>query len=432
MRARVKNNDETVNEPQREDLAALQPVIERVVAARVRDPDVVEDVVQETLLRVMSSRDRLADHAVASYAVVTARNVVNSLGRMEQRRRRHAHRLIDVRDPRDPEKEALRREDEEAIGAALARLSDEDREALIAHEVNGIGTGALAEALGTTRGAVATRLARVRAKVRVDYVLALRQVDLPTDRCRPVLLSLSSADQRRQHQLDAGGHLLQCSTCAELSGLLIERRRSLASFWPLALLATLLRRLWQARRNPGTQVAAGAVVATVLALVFLVARLDRSPPPAELRARATAAGTGTTGPAAGTTPTTPPGNPPTPAQAAPTLIADGSPVLPLSSGPRLDRFSGQVVEGRGVLVYSVPSPAGFWVGDNERDRVWVDVIGGDPPAEIRQGMKLFFIGTMEPNHPEFAQRIILEGGDAALLEQQGHHIDVPVESIRFA
>jgi serine/threonine-protein kinase RsbT len=77
---------------------------------------------------------------------------------------------------------------------------------------------------GSTPGAVAARLSRARASLRVEYLLAADAIEPPTDRCRPVLRSLSSADRRRQQELDASGHLLRCPPCARLADRLFERR----------------------------------------------------------------------------------------------------------------------------------------------------------------------------------------------------------------
>jgi RNA polymerase sigma factor (sigma-70 family) len=184
----------------------------------------VEDLVQETLTRVMSARRRLEPRTLAPYAVVTARNLVRSLATSKDRSRRHAHRLIDLREPMLPEEETLRREESRAITTALARLPQQDQEALVAHEVEGMDTATLASSRDSTPGAVAAQLSRARAKLRVEYLLELEQAEPPTARCRPVLLALSAGDRRRQRELDAGGHLLACSWCARLSEPLVDRR----------------------------------------------------------------------------------------------------------------------------------------------------------------------------------------------------------------
>jgi RNA polymerase sigma factor (sigma-70 family) len=209
------------------DVVALAPLLRRVIGARVRDGQVVEDLVQETLTRVMATRQRLEPRTLAPYAVVTARNLTRSLASSQDRSRRHAHRLIDLREPVLPEEEALRREERRAITTALAKLSRHDQEALVAHEVEGLDTTTLAATRDSTPGAVAAQLSRARARLRVEYLLELEQAEPPTARCRPVLLALSAGDRRRQRDLDAGG---------------MEA--------PMAPLATSNRKLTSAARRP--------------------------------------------------------------------------------------------------------------------------------------------------------------------------------------
>jgi RNA polymerase sigma factor (sigma-70 family) len=211
-----------------DDVVELAPLLRRVIAARVRDGHVVEDLVQEALARVMAARQRLEPRTLAPYAVVTARNLTRSLATSEQRSRRHAHRLIDLREPALPEEETLRREESRAITTALSRLPGQDQEALVAHEVEGTDTATLAANRNSTPGAVAAQLSRARARLRVEYLLELEQAEPPSARCRPVLLALSAGDRRRQRDLDAGGHLLACAWCARLSEPLLDRRRTAA------------------------------------------------------------------------------------------------------------------------------------------------------------------------------------------------------------
>jgi RNA polymerase sigma factor (sigma-70 family) len=209
-----------------DDVLELAPLLRRVISARTHDRHVVEDLVQETLARVMAARRRLEPQALAPYAVVTARNLTRSLATSEQRNKRHAHRLIDLREPVLPEEETLRREERRAVTTALARLPEQDQEALVAHEVEGLDTASMAASRDSTPGAVAAQLSRARARLRVEYLLELEQGEPPTARCRPVLLALSAGDRRRQRDLDAGGHLLACAWCARLSEPLLDRRRT--------------------------------------------------------------------------------------------------------------------------------------------------------------------------------------------------------------
>jgi anti-sigma regulatory factor (Ser/Thr protein kinase) len=112
------------------------------------------------------------------------------------------------------------------VSAALARLGDRERATLLAHEVVGQDTRSLAADLGSTAGAVAAQLNRTRARLRVEYLLAADHSEPPTDRCRPVLLALSGGDRRRQREVDAARHLLECGFCAGISEPLMDRNRA--------------------------------------------------------------------------------------------------------------------------------------------------------------------------------------------------------------
>jgi RNA polymerase sigma factor (sigma-70 family) len=278
MRTRAPASD-----ARHQDILELQQLLRRVVGARVRDPDTVDDLVQEALARVIAARGRLDDEAVTPYAIVTARNLVTSLAREEERGRRHRPRLVDLSEPERPEDAALRQEEAAAVEAALAGLPDHERDAMVAHEVEGVDTATLAEARRSTPGAVGVQLARTRARLRLDYLLALRRAELPTTRCRPVLLALSAGDRRRQLTLDAGGHLMECPTCASLSRPLVERRRSIAVLLPLLALWWLWRRIqaWAARRPVlASLTAASAVTVAGLVLAPPLVAPDQAPRPA--------------------------------------------------------------------------------------------------------------------------------------------------------
>ncbi|HET6532474.1 MAG TPA: sigma-70 family RNA polymerase sigma factor [Actinoplanes sp.] len=207
----------------------LVPLVRRVVAARVRDPHLVDDLVQETLVRVMAARARVEADTLAPYAAVTARNLVASVGRSDSRARRMAHLLVDDEDSERPEDGVLRDEEKAAVKEALDRLAPGEREMLLAHEVHGQDTATLAASERSTPGAIAARLSRTRAKLRVEYLLAHERAEPATDRCRPVLLAFSTGDRRRQRELDAGGHLLSCDFCARLSGPLLDRRATVVN-----------------------------------------------------------------------------------------------------------------------------------------------------------------------------------------------------------
>src|SRR5918993_3863118 len=207
-------------------ITELIPLVRRIVAARIPDRATVDDLVQETLARLLAAVGRIEPGMLEPYAIVTARNMVASHWRDQDRQRRHQHRVIDLRPPDAPDEDILARENRDAVIAALTRLTDRERETLLAHEVSGQDTRSLAAELGSTAGAVAAQLNRTRARLRVEYLLAVEHTEPPTDRCRPVLLALSSADRRRQREVDAARHLLECDLCARLSEPLVGRARS--------------------------------------------------------------------------------------------------------------------------------------------------------------------------------------------------------------
>ena len=208
------------------DVAALIPMVRRIVAARVHDGPTAEDLVQETLVRVLAAAPRVEPGMLESYAIVTARNVVASLWRERDRHRRNQHRVVDLLPEETHDDGLVAREEQSAVVQALARLSQRERDTLLAHEVAGQDTRSIAGELGSTAGAVAAQLNRTRARLRVEYLLAVEQAEPATDRCRPVLLALSSGDRRRQREVDAGRHLLECDLCARLSHPLMERGQS--------------------------------------------------------------------------------------------------------------------------------------------------------------------------------------------------------------
>lgn len=206
-----------------QDVAALMPMVRRIVGARVTDPTAAEDLVQETLVRLLGALDRVDPDLLEPYAIVTARNVIASMWQDKDRHRRNQHRVVDLRPPASPDENLLAAEERAAVAQALSRLGSRERDTLIAHEVKQQDTRALAADLGMSPGAVAAQLHRTRARLRVEYLIALEQAELPSDRCRPVLLALSGGDRRRQREVGAARHLLECDLCARLSGPLMER-----------------------------------------------------------------------------------------------------------------------------------------------------------------------------------------------------------------
>ena len=140
-------------------------------------------------------------------------------------------------------------------------------------------------------------MARIRAKPRLEYVLAFRHIDLPTEQCRRVLLAISAGDTRRQRALQAGADLLHCTTCATLSEPLSKRSTALTAFTvPAALLARLFTKA-KAHPGPAGASAAGGTAAVATAVIVGSGMFSGDPAPTAHHRPATPART--TAPAPG-------------------------------------------------------------------------------------------------------------------------------------
>ncbi len=201
----------------------MRTIVRRVIASRVRDPHLVDDLVQETLAKVLASWERIDPETAIPYAITTARNVVASTWRQSDTAERNLHRVVDLLPADRPEDALLGQEESEAVAAALTRLSERDRDSLLAHDVEGRDLATLAAELDISSGALAAQLKRTRARLRVEYLLAMDHTQPPTPQCRPVLLALSGGDRRRQAELDVAGHQLACTYCADLGRPLADR-----------------------------------------------------------------------------------------------------------------------------------------------------------------------------------------------------------------
>lgn len=370
---------------------------------------------QETLARLIAVGSRLDDTSVEAYAIVTAQNLVRSLARSEESRRRLLPRLFDPRQPEDPAERATEGEERRALTDALAQLAPKDRDTLVAHHVEGVDTATLGRQLGASAGAISVRLARARAHLRVEYLLARQPSPLPTPACKPVLLSLSSGDQRRQQALRAGEHLLSCPSCAAMSQSLVQRRRPLALAWPASALSPLVGRL--RRRVRSHSLGIGAATAAAVAAVVAVALGSSDRQPASVAAPSP---TSVASPAPATAPSPAPPAPP------PSLIVQRDPPLPLSGDEALAPYAGQAVRAQQATVYSAPGDEGFWIGESAARRIWVDRESGGPLSRrVAAGQRVSFVGKVAPNGPQLLKEAVVGGpGDVERLQGQGFHVHV--------
>jgi RNA polymerase sigma factor (sigma-70 family) len=355
------------------DLMAIAEPIRRAVTGRLsaegrlRDAD-VEDVVQEALARLWAVRWRLEREALLPYGLAIARNLVSSAQRREELGRRYRPQLADPPVAGDPTADLIDAEERDAVQRALGAMRANDRHLLVEHEVHGVEARTLAAKEGVPAATVAARLARARARLRVEHLLTLRRVALPTARCRGVLDAISLGDRNRQRALLVPEHLLGCATCAELAEPLLTRRRSLTALAPLTLLLAVPGKLWAwSRAHPLPATGAGAATAAAaIAAGILLARHPAPPPPAPAAA-------------------------PVPA----TLTVGGARVLPAARVGSLRADLGQPAVARDAPVDSVPADEGFWIGAGPGRRVWVQLVTrAESRVHVRPGQHVTFTGTM--------------------------------------
>ena len=396
------------------DLLAVAGPVRRAVTTRLAgrpelDP---EDVVQETLSRVWAERWRLERSTLLPYALVVARNLVTSAERREDLGRRHRHRLAEPPPDGDPGPALVAAEEQAAVARAVAALRAEDRSLLLDHEVDGVEARKIAADQGVEAGTVAARLARARARLRVQHLLEFRHTTLPTPRCRGVLDALSLGDRSRQRTVLAAEHLLGCPTCAALAEPLLARRRSLAALAPVAVLLALPGRLvgWvRGHPLPATASGVGAV-----AVVVAVAVLTGSPPPPA--------------PVAAAAPTT------AAATVPPTLTVGTAAVLPAGRIGSIAGAVGRTAEAEDVPVQSVPADEGFWIGGGPGARLWVrlDTRGGESAVRVRPGQRATFAAEVVRVTGDSPARLgLTDPAAAAELRAAGAYLVVDPRRLRL-
>ncbi|MGI9051415.1 MAG: RNA polymerase sigma factor [Ilumatobacteraceae bacterium] len=435
-----------MDDPNEEPLVELGQIVRRVLAARSSDRHLVEDLTQETIVRVASTKDRLSPDAQRAYAIVIARNLLASHGRRESVRGRHAHRLVDYTQLDGPEHLLLEREETDALAAALEHLDPDDRALLLRHEAEGVDLATIAADTGTSRGAVAMRLSRARATLRLEFLLAFRNVERPSASCRAVLLALSTGDHRRQEALDAPAHLVTCDSCAALAQPVTERNRRIAG-WLLLPVAEGVRRIWHAARSHPAAAAAAvaAVVAVAVGAVVLRAGGDAPPTEAATAPPSTAASNEAgvvaptrTAPTATSTPV--PTTPVPTTLAPPTLAPTVPPPTRLPIGPatvcpapvpldQLDAASpvGCAFTSTVLTAIEVPVDEGFWAATATQQLVWVRLVGqGESPVAVEPGQRVAVAGVIAapPADPN-----VLGPQPTLATPAPTRHVDIPFDQL---
>ena len=149
-----------------ETVGALAPRVLRYAAARLGDRSLAEDVAQESLAALVRAwRNGGPPESVEAFVFAIARRRV---GRLIWRRRlwlplEHASNARDAGPT--PEARAIARDDARRMRAALAHLSNRDREALLLVALGELTMVDAAAAMGLSVSAVKMRVHRARARL---------------------------------------------------------------------------------------------------------------------------------------------------------------------------------------------------------------------------------------------------------------------------
>jgi RNA polymerase sigma-70 factor (ECF subfamily) len=175
-------DDLTLARAQRGERDALRALIERyqvtvfAFLGRMllvdRDHAAVKDLAQETMVRVVQ---RLAEFhpngpaRLSTWILTIATNL--AIDELRRRKRRRGTGLVDAAELASaegerPDRIAARREQVQAVAAAVARLSPEHRAAFLLREAHDMTYDEIARALGIDVGTVKSRLGRARSALR--------------------------------------------------------------------------------------------------------------------------------------------------------------------------------------------------------------------------------------------------------------------------
>lgn len=160
-----------MNNEARSFLEATLPhvdVLYRVARHASRDPHHAEDLVQETYLRAFAAFPTHHGPSTKAWLVTICLNLARSEGR--RRARRVAETALPAgRDPEDPAvrvpEEALANIERSAVSRALARLPEEQKQAIVLMDLAGQSASEVAATLGCSRNTVLSRVFRGRQRL---------------------------------------------------------------------------------------------------------------------------------------------------------------------------------------------------------------------------------------------------------------------------
>ncbi len=155
-----------------------EPRIQGFLRKRLNDEERVEDLTQDTFLRIHRARNSYdPDRKFSTWIHTIANNLLKNEFRNRSRRRETVFselrpessaagspsRPVEFEDRgADPEREAYRSELREAIDTAIERMDDHHRVPFVMREVDDLSYEEIAEAIGIPVGTVKSRLNRAR------------------------------------------------------------------------------------------------------------------------------------------------------------------------------------------------------------------------------------------------------------------------------
>lgn len=128
------------------------------------DPDIAEDVAQESMCRLFGNELRSTPTGVRAWLFKTATHLVRDRHRVESNRRRLLEQHHEPPAGEDPPDRTLERaEARDLANAALAQLTPRDREVLMMR-YSGFSYREIADAVGLAASSVGTTLARAERR----------------------------------------------------------------------------------------------------------------------------------------------------------------------------------------------------------------------------------------------------------------------------
>lgn len=154
-------------------MTSLEQMIWRVCWHYTGDREAASDCGQDTMIRIWRGLDKYhGDCAFETWVYRVAANCC--IDWLRKKKRDRSESIEPLRetgfDPADPkagtEEQVVKAEEQRQLREAIAQLPEEQREALVMTQLEGIPYGEAAERLGITEGTVKSRVNRAKSKLK--------------------------------------------------------------------------------------------------------------------------------------------------------------------------------------------------------------------------------------------------------------------------